>query len=122
MGKIPLDASALCEDIYKIDIWPSHQPTRLLCTSIVHAKTGGGIGQKTRLLHTGIALGALYSSALSRHAPRQERGGGGVGESGGQVCRETDANVVAVVGHPVIDDASNLILVAAEVLRETVAV
>ena len=45
-----------------------------------------------------------------------------MGEGGGQVCGETDANVVAVVGHPVIDDASYLILVAAEVLREMVAV
>lgn len=45
-----------------------------------------------------------------------------MGEGGSQVCGETDANVVAVVGHPVIDNASNLILVAAEVLRETVTV
>ena len=45
-----------------------------------------------------------------------------MGEGGSQVCRETDTNVLAVVGHPVIDDASNLILVAAEVLRETVTV
>ena len=86
------------------------------------SKTGSGEGEGTRLLHTSIALGALYSSALSRDAPRQERRGGGVGEGGSQVRRETDTNVLAVVGHPVIDDASNLILVAAEVLRETVTV
>ena len=75
-------------------------------------------GTGKRALLTGVAHRTVYPPAQRRDTPggRPAGRGGRAGKGGDHVSWEVDANFLAVVPHPVIDNTLDLVLVGSEIL------